>query len=126
MTHRLSPASQTNSDTIMRCMPPDKVAINRHAHILKLPMEVLIAICHLVKMSENTGIMIFKNRYQTLNSLSLVHRKLWKACLAADLYDHMASRWKIYKPSVELSHPLFQTDTESHKSLGIDLGNMET
>ena len=125
MSHRFSPASQTNSDTIMRCMPPDKVAINRHAHILKLPMELLIVISHLVKVSDNTEITVFKNRYQTLNHLSLVHRKLWKACLAAGLYDHVAPKCKIYKPSVELSHPLFQTDAGSLKSLGIDLENME-
>lgn len=104
-------------------MPPDEAAIGRHAHILKLPMELLIIISHLVKVSDNTEITVFKNRYQTLNHLSLVHRKLWIACLAAGLYDHVAPKCKIYKPSVELSHPLFHAG--SLKSLGIDVGNME-
>ena len=106
----------------MRCMPSDETARNRHAHILKLPMELLITISHLVKVSENTEITVFRKRYRTLNRLSLVHRKLWKACLAAGLYDHVAPKCK---PSVKISHPLFQTDAGSLKSLGIDLRNME-
>ena len=109
----------------MKCMPPDEAILNRHAHILKLPMELLIAIANWVKVSKNTEITVFKNRYSTLNRLSIVNRDLRRACLAAGLYDHVAPKCKIYKASVELSHPLFQTDARSLKSLGIDLGNTE-
>ena len=105
----------------MKCMPPDEAILNRHAHILKLPMKLLIPIIKWVKMSKNTEITAFKNRYSTLKHLSTVNRHLRRACLAAGLYDHVAPKCRGYKASVEFSHPLFQTDARSLKSLGIDV-----
>jgi hypothetical protein len=128
VTHSLSPAKLLRDEfhfAVMKLMPPGDGDSSRHAHILKLPMETLITIACFVKASGNTEITVFKNRCSTLIRLSLVHRKLRKACLAAGLYEHVKPTCKLYKASVELSHPLFQTDVGSLKSLRIDLGNME-
>jgi len=68
-------------------MPPDKSTANINAHILKLPLEILIDIAKLVKQFPDPELTIFKRKYLVLYRLSLLHRKLREACLGAGLYE---------------------------------------
>lgn len=122
-SHRLTTAN--SHFFTVKYMPSVPADINQHVHILKLPMELLIKIAELVKGLESEEITVFKTKYRQLKWIALVHRKLRTACLAAGLYDRVAPHCKLYKPSIELSHPLFQAGKGLLKSLGIDLENME-
>jgi hypothetical protein len=106
-------------------MPLDNAVINVNAHILKLPVEILIDIAKLVKHFPDQGWNIFKRKYRNLFSLSQVHRKLREACLGAGLFDSVTPKCIQYKLSAELGHVLFRTDETSLRSLGIDLKNTE-